>query len=272
MYIYILAFLAFGFIITKIISPLLVDCLKNNNMIRKNYIGDNVISGMGLIIFASLLMLYSIGSIILSQMPSIVFLFGCTIVTLIGLLDDIWGDNLNKGLKGHFKALLQGSITTGCIKAIVGLMTAALISRTFSSNLAQLLLNTSIVALNINSINLFDLRPGRAVKYFLFSIAIVTSILGINNSTIWLFGLLGSIIYYAPLDLQGKVMLGDTGSNLLGFILGYYMALIPSDIFKLFCLIYLVVIHWYSEKKSISSLIAEVRVLWYLDSLGRPKA
>ena len=40
------------------------------------------------------------------------------------------------------------------------------------------------------------------------------------------------------LDLKGQVMLGDTGSNLLGFILGYYMALIPFNWFKFIYLIF----------------------------------
>jgi len=267
----ILALLIGGFTITKIINPSLTNYLLNNKLLRKNYLGDSVLTGMGLILFATLLIMSFIGSILFKQMPSSAFLFGCAVITLTGLLDDLWGDNLNKGLKGHFKALLNGQLTTGAIKAFVGLMTGILISQTTSSVPIQRIVDTCLIALSINSINLFDLRPGRAVKYFLLSIVIIFSITGINNSTIWLFGLLGSLFYYFPFDLQGKAMLGDTGSNLLGFILGYYTALTPSDSFKFFYLIYLILLHWYSERKSISNLISEVKILYYLDSLGRPK-
>ncbi|HHU33271.1 MAG: UDP-N-acetylmuramyl pentapeptide phosphotransferase [Zhaonellaceae bacterium] len=272
MYIYAAILLLQGYLVNKYISPQLMQYLIKNNMIRKNYLDQDTIVGMGLAIFASLIITYSAFSLFISIEPPVVLMFGCAIITLVGFLDDIWGNSLNKGLKGHFKALLQGTITTGCIKAIAALLSSVLISQFLSSNLAQLFINMGLIALNTNSINLFDLRPGRAIKYFLFCITIVALMLGINNETIWLFGLLGIIAFYIPLDLKGQVMLGDTGSNLLGFILGYYMALIPFNWFKFIYLIFLIIVHWYSEKNSISSLISRVRFLWYLDLLGRPKA
>lgn len=271
MYIYAALLFLQGYLVNKYISPQLMQYLIKNNMVRKNYLNQDTIVGMGLVIFASLFIIYSVFSVFFSIKPPIVLLFGCAVITLVGFLDDIWGNNLNKGLRGHFKALFQGTITTGSIKAIVGLLSSALVSQFLSSNTFHLFINTLLIALNTNSLNLFDLRPGRAVKYFIFCITIGTLMVGMNNETIWLFGLLGVIAYYVPLDLKGQVMLGDTGSNLLGFISGYYMAIVPSNWFKLIYLLFLIVVHWYGEKNSITSLISRVRFLGYLDLLGRPK-
>jgi UDP-GlcNAc:undecaprenyl-phosphate GlcNAc-1-phosphate transferase len=271
LYINALILLALGYFIAKAISPVLIVYLKQNNMLCKNYMGFEIVTGAGLIILTTLTFVFTFLIIMTGSTSLTIFLFGCIITSLVGLLDDIWGNNLNKGFNGHFRTLVEGNLTTGSIKAIVGFVTAIIVSKTINASNLTFILNTGIFILSINSINLFDLRPGRAIKYFLLNISVVIAFLGMTQHTIWIFSLLGILFHYAPLDFSSKVMLGDTGSNLLGFILGYYLVLVPSNSFKYFALGLLVLIQWYSEKNSISKLICQVKFLYFLDLLGRPK-
>lgn len=260
-----------GFITCKGISPYLLQYLAANKLICKNYLHKEITSGVGLILFVSFVIVCSLMAVLGYKTLPVLFMFGCSFTTLAGLLDDIWGNNKHKGLKGHFKALFEGNLTTGCFKALTGLITAIIVGRFLSQNMLMYVLNIGLITLSTNSMNLFDLRPGRAIKYFLFCIILVITVLGINSNTIWLFSFFGVFMYYIPLDFTGKVMLGDTGSNLLGFILGYYYALIPIITFKIIIFTFLLGLQLYSERKSISKLISQTKFLYYLDQLGRPK-
>ena len=118
-----------------------------------------------------------------------------------------------------------------------------------------------------NFINLLDLRPGRAIKFFiLFSLLLITML-----PFIWIYFLpiFGLIIPYTYYELKGKVMLGDTGANVLGVILGYCFTLWPSLIGKLILLVSLLILTMISEKYSFTEYIAKVKFLDWLDRLGR---
>ena len=49
-----------------------------------------------------------------------IFLFGLISMFFAGILDDIIGNRDVSGLKGHFKSLLKGKLTTGGFKALFG--------------------------------------------------------------------------------------------------------------------------------------------------------
>jgi hypothetical protein len=88
--------------------------------------------------------------------PAIVF-------GLLGLADDLWGSRTVGGFKGHLKSLLAGKPTTGALKLFGGglvALTAAWLS--FPHEPLRLIVAAGIVALGANTLNLLDLRPGRA--------------------------------------------------------------------------------------------------------------
>src|SRR5262249_15929971 len=88
---------------------------------------------------------------------------------LLGLLDDTWGDRRIKGLKGHFRAALREQrITRGFVKAVGGALLALLLGfRARPDSPANAVLAAALIPLSANSINLLDLRPGRAGGVFL---------------------------------------------------------------------------------------------------------
>ncbi|WP_339062528.1 hypothetical protein [Tepidibacillus marianensis] len=64
-------------------------------------------------------------------------------------------------------------------------------------------------------------------------------------------------------------MLGDSGSNLLGFQLGVWYSMHFPVTGKWIVIILLISIHIYSERKSISQLIDRYQLLRRIDQLGR---
>jgi len=84
----------------------------------------------------------------------------------IGAYDDLGGLRTQqaKGFAGHLAALREGRVTSGAVKAVgigtTSLVAAALVSR----GPRDALLGGAVVAGFANLVNLFDLRPGRAIK------------------------------------------------------------------------------------------------------------
>jgi UDP-N-acetylmuramyl pentapeptide phosphotransferase/UDP-N-acetylglucosamine-1-phosphate transferase len=71
-------------------------------------------------------------------------------------------------------------------------------------------------------------------------------------------------------DLRERVMMGDTGSNLLGGLAGIWLVLTLSTAGEIVALVVLAGITLYGEFRSISELVDRVPLLRRLDSLGRP--
>src|SRR5690606_29750187 len=117
------------------------------------------------------------------------------------------------GFKGHFGALLRGRLTTGGLKALGGGLIAFFLALFLSSSWYDVVLNTLIIALFANMLNLLDLRPGRAVKgYFIFLLLILLLAKG-RVDWLLIMPVIGAVLVYFPYDLKAKVMMGDAGSN-----------------------------------------------------------
>ncbi|MFD1120622.1 hypothetical protein ACFQ3A_40140, partial [Sphaerisporangium aureirubrum] len=90
----------------------------------------------------------------------------------LGAYDDLRGTASSKGFKGHLAALARGEVTTGAVKILgigaSGLAAAALLPRAGNASraarLADVLVDGALIAGSANLANLFDLRPGRALK------------------------------------------------------------------------------------------------------------
>jgi UDP-GlcNAc:undecaprenyl-phosphate/decaprenyl-phosphate GlcNAc-1-phosphate transferase len=187
-----------------------------------------------------------------------------------GVVDDLIGDIKIKGLIKHIKSTLRGKMTTGFLKALTGLLMSCIVSFGMTDSYIEFFVNVLIISLFANTLNLFDLRPGRAVKVFLAASSILLAVsigrlieampIIILNLTAWL---------YIRYDLKEVCMLGDTGANILGITLGYYSTLMLGFNAKLVILVLLVVLNAISEKLSITEIISNSRLLSYLDNMGR---
>ena len=156
-------------ILTYIFLPFIKDMLINGDVLCENYKGEKIPNGMGIVFIFSQVITIGIIQITLGFKDDFhfIYLLGFVFVGLIGLLDDLIGEKAIKGLKGHIKSFFEGRLTTGGIKAFLGLFIALLVSSYISSSFTDLVLNSLIIGLFTNLINLFDLRPGRAIKVFI---------------------------------------------------------------------------------------------------------
>ncbi|MCE5322771.1 hypothetical protein LLG46_05570 [bacterium] len=187
---------------------------------------------------------------------------------VLGIIDDIWGTRRVGGFKGHFKSLIfERKITTGAIKAIgggiVGIAAGWWIS---GGKPIQWVLAAMLIPLASNILNLFDLRPGRAVAVFFLGLGVTCIAVGGHITAPWIVGTVAAVtLMFSVMDSQGRAMMGDSGSNALGTALGLTMVLSTGAIFQACAIVIIVAIHLYSEKHSMSALIESNRVLRFID-------
>ncbi|MGE5550247.1 MAG: hypothetical protein ACM3ZC_06920 [Bacteroidota bacterium] len=262
--------------------PMFMRFLREAGPRRTNYAGQEIPLGAGLyfvILLPPLLALAILAGV--PAMPArlcLVFAFAAVGFGLAGFIDDALGSAHDKGFRGHFKALLkEGRLTSGALKALFGgavalltcLQLAAVYPKVFGS-WYQILLNTMLLASAANLINLFDLRPGRAGKVFLLGLALSAAF----AVKIDLYGgpvLLAALIFIPVFrqDLRARLMLGDTGANYLGAVLGMAMVFWLTWHAKAVAVVLFLALQLASERFSFTALIERVSLLRILDRWGR---
>ncbi|MBU4336989.1 MAG: hypothetical protein KJ548_10490 [Actinobacteria bacterium] len=194
-----------------------------------------------------------------------------------GLLDDLAEDraHIRKGLRGHLGALAHGELTTGGAKVLgigVGALAAAALAPdraggTPSARALDLLSSAALIAGTANLINLLDLRPGRALKAAVLPLPAVLVSGGPAAGPAG--AVLGAGAAVARADLDGSDMLGDSGANALGAVLGTAVVLAAPRAARWTCLVAVVGVTLLSERTSLTGLIERTPVLRELDAWGR---
>jgi UDP-N-acetylmuramyl pentapeptide phosphotransferase/UDP-N-acetylglucosamine-1-phosphate transferase len=193
-----------------------------------------------------------------------------------GALDDLVGDSSSKGLRGHLAAACRGDVTTGTIKivglGVTGLLTAWIVDRSRErTGPMATLVGGAVIAGSANVVNLFDLRPGRALKVvLLLSAPIVAGGRGTHLSTVTAGAAAGAAMSALPNDLAGRSMLGDTGANSAGALLGTALVGRTGPRGRLLALAVVTALTLASEKVSFTKVIESTPGLRELDALGRP--
>ena len=276
---------ALGFLGTYFMIPLFKSMLVNGNVIRPNYKNEMIPVGMG-IVFLPMIIINSIilGFVTLNNIWFVsssnynlnivwllclaLYIFSMMAMFFAGALDDLIGNRNVSGLKGHFKSLFKGELTTGGFKALFGGFVGLVVSVCISSSIVDIIVNTLIIALSTNLMNLFDLRPGRAIKaYLVIMIPIYITLTGYIKALPLL--ILPNVLAYFNTDLKARGMMGDTGSNVLGISIGVLMAFGYGIKVRVAWLVFLVLMHLITEKFSLTKIIEKNKVLKFIDDLGR---
>ncbi|MFG1710245.1 hypothetical protein ACFLIM_44455 [Nonomuraea sp. M3C6] len=190
----------------------------------------------------------------------------------LGAYDDLYGTTSSKGFKGHLTALARGEVTSGAVKILgigaTGLGAAALVSQ----GPVDTLVNGATIAGAANLANLFDLRPGRAIKVGLLTGGplLAASLFRGSPASAALAAIpLGAAAALLPDDLGERAMLGDAGANSLGALLGLAAVTRLGRPGRYALLGTVVVLTAAAEKVSFTKVIAGNPVLNRLDMLGR---
>ena len=189
-----------------------------------------------------------------------------------GALDDLAGDSSSKGLKGHLGALARGEVTTGAVKIVglttTGLAAAVLADRHSGRGLLTSLVGGAAIAGSANLANLLDLRPGRTLKVVVLG-ALPLLVPGSATGAATAAAALGAAAGTLPGDLRGASMLGDTGANAAGAMVGLALAERAGLRGRLVVLGVTAGLTVLSEKVSFSKVIEDHEVLRRLDRWGR---
>ena len=166
-----------------------------------------------------------------------------TAIAALGLADDLWS-----GPERGFRAHLRAGRTTGMLK-LVGIPLIGLIA-------TRRLSGALLVGLAANFLNQLDTRPGRALKAYLIGALVVRAPLG-------------TAVLLLPYDLREQTMLGDSGSNALGAMLGLSSVSRLTGPSRWLAIGALAAVTALGERRSLGELIERTPFLSDLDRLGR---
>ena len=245
---------------------------------RENYRGAKLATASGLLIVVAVIAVEGVRTIVellgasdgATASYRLVVLATVVAFGALGFIDDVLGDNAEKGLKGHVAAALHGRVTTGFIKLGGGASVALVVAgAALGGSAGRILVDAALIALAANLGNLFDRAPGRTIKVALLVWVPVALLAGTSATGLALAVVVGASIGLLPSDLAERSMLGDTGANALGAALGVAVVLTVAPATRTAIAIVLVVLTLLSEVVSFSSVIARVPPLHALDRLGR---
>lgn len=188
----------------------------------------------------------------------------------LGLLDDLKGDRSAGGFRGHFQMLRSGRVTTGALKAVGGGLLSLVAGHyiTTPGPLWSALLAALLIALSANTLNLLDLRPGRCLFGFAAGALVIFLLLLSQHSVgsgvlLWVAAAFAVILY--PLDAGGSAMLGDTGSNAFGAVLGVAGAVFLTPLEQGILVALLLAFQFWCERHSLTQFIERHKLLRALD-------
>jgi hypothetical protein len=269
-----------GIAVGLLVVPAGVRGLLDAGLRRENYRGRQlafplgaVLATAGLVTLAPLAFLNDRGDLELLDPQLrrwIPYLLG---MAFLGFLDDSLGRGelagTPRGWRGHARALREGRLSTGAIKAIGALALAAYVVSGRGLESWRYLADVALLILATNLFNLLDLRPGRAEKGLgLLGLGLCAG--AWTLAPLELLGIFaGPVLVGAWFTLRERAMLGDTGSNLVGAIGGVWLLTTLGGDGRLIALAAVLALTIYGELRSISAAVESVPPLRWLDSLGR---
>jgi len=164
-------------------------------------------------------------------------------VAALGLADDLWSGE-ERGFRGH----LGRRRTTGVLKLLGIPLVGLLATRRTSGAL--------LVGLAANFLNQLDTRPGRALKAYLLAAPLAGAPVG-------------AAVILAPYDLREMAMLGDSGANALGAMLGLSSVSRLTERGRWVAIGALAGLTALGETRSLGELIERTPLLRRIDALGR---
>lgn len=187
----------------------------------------------------------------------------------LGGYDDLYGDRHARGLRGHWRALRRGEVTTGAIKMAGLVAAAAAVSAAERRSLPAVAGDVVLIAGTANLVNLLDLRPGRALKVATAVAAPLTMRAGARG--VVAAGVAGAALATVPGDIRERDMIGDCGANSVGALIGWCLAQAGSHRARAASAAVVVLLTVASERVSFTEVIDATPVLRALDRAGRPR-
>jgi UDP-N-acetylmuramyl pentapeptide phosphotransferase/UDP-N-acetylglucosamine-1-phosphate transferase len=179
-----------------------------------------------------------------------------------GLHDDRQPERV-RGLVTHLRALARGRVTSGILKLVAAVAAALVWVAASHGSAGRFVLGVPLIAGSANLWNLLDVAPGRALKFGL----VAGLALFLARPTTLVGATVGATAVLLPLDVREHAMLGDSGANVLGFVLGVGLYDRLSTPWMAAALAGILVLHLLAETVTLSRLIAGATPLAWFDRL-----
>src|SRR5215213_1194822 len=271
-----------GLVTVRFLRMVSGDILASPALQRSNYRGLKLATAGGLFIILTVLVIDAGRSVLgaigvgpesgLTEARSAV-LFAVFGFGFLGLVDDLAAVGEDRGFKGHLRALREGRVTTGLLKLVAGAAVAVVIVATpgFKSG-RTLIVDAALIALAANLGNLLDRAPGRTIKFGLVAYVPIAIAIGTAPIGVAVAPVMGASLGLLPDDLRERLMLGDTGANVIGAVLGLAIVLGSRESIRLTVMLVLLVLNVGAELFSFSRVIDAVPPLRWFDRLGGRRA
>jgi UDP-N-acetylmuramyl pentapeptide phosphotransferase/UDP-N-acetylglucosamine-1-phosphate transferase len=244
--------------------------LKSHLPKRQNFAGRNIPTSAGLAFLPIILVMLvvSLAGLLQSGEGGVWYLAYSLVAGFAGFADDRWGGAGDRGFAGHLGALSRGRVSTGLLKVLLLGGGAVLFGILVFGAGWRAFLAAFLLAGSTNLANLFDVRPGRALK-FLGVAVVVLVFLAPHESVLAVAGMVGGIVSLFYFDLKGRIMLGDAGAAIWGAVLGYLVVTSGPGVVWWVAGGAILGLTAVAEFLSISRVIEEVGALRALDLWGR---
>jgi UDP-GlcNAc:undecaprenyl-phosphate GlcNAc-1-phosphate transferase len=231
-----------------------------------NHRGRRIPVTLGIALTAAIVVrmfVVSLGDILASpDRFDLALLVGIGLVFGTGLYDDLQPVGTH-GLLTQIGSLMRGRMTSGMLKLLATVVAAALWA--WGGGAGRFVLTVVVVAGCTNLWNLFDVRPGRALK---FALVASMALFGVTTDPS-LAALVFAVVALLPFDLLELAMLGDSGSTTLGFLLGISLQARLSVAGLALAAGVVVALHVVAETVTLSRVIDMTPPLRWFDRLGR---
>lgn len=238
-------------------------------LIRENYAGRAVPAVLGVALVGAAILGHLLGR---PDGPfgtlEVVTVVALLLLFAVGVLDDLVGGG-PRGLVGHLRSLLRGRPTTGILKLAAGIaagVTAAIVA---GGGPLRVLAGAVLVGTAVNVFNALDVLPGRSLKWAAIALAACLPWVWGTKAGSLVGAALGAAVASLPFDLRERAMLGDGGSNPLGFLVGLALLMVLPTPALVAAAAAMLVLQVAAETVTLSRVIDAVPPLAWLDALGR---
>lgn len=193
---------------------------------------------------------------------------GLLLIAFAGFVDD-WRGSEARGIRAHLGSLARGRLTTGILKILAGFAGGLLAVLALGGSPSRQLVGLVVIASAANLGNVLDVAPGRALKFFIPLIALLLAVAWPAPHVPLLAAALGAAVGLLWFDLRERAMLGDAGSNPLGFLVGVGLYLVLPTVGLGVALVAILGLQLVAETITLSRVIRAVPPLRWYDGLGR---
>jgi hypothetical protein len=196
-------------------------------------------------------------------------LLASVVLAVVGLFDDLAEEGA-RGFRGHLGSLVRrGRPTTGIVKLAAGVAAGTALALIMGGGPIRVVASAVLMAVSANVWNALDVVPGRALKAAI--VALVPILLASWEAPLALLAAatLGAGAALLPFDLLERGMLGDAGSNPLGFLVGVGLAEVLPTPAVVAAALGGLILQVAAETVTISRLVEASPPLRWFDRLGR---